>query len=238
MHLSSADSLEQAIDTTMQPINAPTTAQFMVAAEGALKARYGDKLEVSWEAATWTKPMVLVVGDSMLKTNKSRGKGSKFLSARELRQAQAATLGQESVFVACFPGATMSELLDVVIRVVFNARVDRLLLVWQGNEYKELRGKDLHAIVDGNFAALSRLSPHVTVLAPVCCDIFAADYGADYSDFARSVNRVARDWSRDRPNFEVSPGYAFAGCSTTRSHLAAAEHDKLVAIIGDLACEH
>ena len=193
--------------------------------------RLGAAVWWSW-ATGGSAESVLIVADSTLKTNNS--KGSRYVKAEEVLATR--HMKDELVCVLCMPGATLSKLVDLVSEMAARWLPSRLLVVWQGNEYCSVGVGGVEALVEAQFSRLLSLMPNkvITVAVPTYSQVFS-EYGPQYILFAMEATRAAREWSRSQHNFEVSTPFHLDACHTLRHHIASTSMAELVAVVGDLA---
>ena len=88
-------------------------------------------------AAPESRQLLVVLGDSALKTNRSRS-GSKCLEACTLYESLGDGHKEYSLLVAIWPGCSLENLVDMAEAIAGITNIGRLVLVWQGNAYENM----------------------------------------------------------------------------------------------------
>ena len=148
----------------------------------SLRMRLSTTVVSSWAIGGSTES-VLIIADSTLKTNSSRG--SRYVKADEVLATK--HMMSELVCVLCMPGATLSKLVDLASEMTERWLPSRLLVVWQGNEYCSVGVGGVEALVNAQFSRLLSLMPGkvkvITVAVPTYGEVFR-NYGPGYMLFA------------------------------------------------------
>jgi hypothetical protein len=188
--------------------------------------------KVSVTATRSSREFLVIVGDSTLKTNRGRS-GSRLLSAKEVQSALVVEQQQQNILVACWPGCSLRDLSDIADAIAGVADVSRLVVVWQGNEYTTLAGKDVSSYVATLFAMLQASADSVNFVLPAPDSVWR--YGDSYDAFAEEVRRVALREFRAEADVDLSGAFELGGMRLVRSHLSSAHHEDLATIVANWA---
>ena len=95
-----------------------------------LATMYGSKIITSCAAGEDTSTTVVVVGDSILKTNYASETKSRYVEAAEVQAT--VFFGKENLLLACCPGAQLLRLVEIAKVVTTILAPRHLVLAWSG----------------------------------------------------------------------------------------------------------
>ena len=168
--------------------------------------------------------LFVVVGDSTLYTNKS--KGNRRVTALDV---QLACQCSSNLMVACWPGGSLSDLETVASAIAGIANIDRLVFVWQGNEYTTVATSQIGEYVVPLLKSVRSSADCVRFVLPASDNVW--HYGISYDIFAAEARRAALTQLPFDSDMQFSCCAEFAGFKLTRSHVSSCHYDDVVRAI-------
>ena len=204
----------------------PRLADHVASCAKELPLVYGNA-HVTADIKAESRKLLLVVSDSTLKVNRSSG--SRWVEGSMLRQSLHSDFDEYSVLVAVWAGRLSANLEELTEAVAGITNIDRLVLVWQGNEYERMLPPQLPAYVRTHFAIVHFLVDSVVFVLPAPDEVW--NYGTKYEEFAAVAQGVALSDYRATPELDLTIPLELRGKTMPRSHLNVAHLDELVQLV-------
>ena len=117
-----------------------------------------------------------------------------------LRQSLHSDFDEYSVLVAVWAGCSLANLEELTEAVAGITNIDRLVLVWQGNEYEKMLPPQVPAYVRTHFASVHFLVDSVVFVLPALDEVW--NYGTKYEEFVAVAQGVALSDYRATPELD------------------------------------